>query len=291
MYEFQKTKKRVIYWYQWEEWPGFYCTLKGWFKSSGWDRWKSLGLHCNSLSSSCSWYEASSVSMEKGEKAKQYVLFDSCKIQKLFIKLQSKGCDDCRIPFCLCTLNIMWKNCPLPHTVLENVLRLKPFMTSLFGKVAAWLWKLWCVPTTGSPLCPSFEGQSCAHYDAVLCHPKKPICLTSDSLSELSNSLPQRKKGKKKKLQCGSPTEFVIYSIFIFSLNVKQDLWKLGVVQGFGKIEINGLHPTFHNIIKSEMFWIENLLLDYKVSLIVLPPSSLTLLQTTASKSSLTFMS
>lgn len=104
------------------------------------------------------------------------------------------------------------------------------------------------------------------------------------------------KKGKeKKKLQCGSPTEpphsFVIYSIFIFSLNVKQDLRKLGVVHGFGKIEINGLHPTFHNIIKSEMFWTKNLLLDYKVSLIVLPPSSLTLLQTTASKSSVTFMS
>lgn len=82
------------------------------------------------------------------------------------------------------------------------------------------------------------------------------------------------KKGKeKKKLQCGSPTEpphsFVIYSIFIFSLNVKQDLRKLGVVHGFGKIEINGLHPTFHNIIKSEMFWTENLLLDYKVSLIL----------------------
>lgn len=100
------------------------------------------------------------------------------------------------------------------------------------------------------------------------------------------------KKGKEKKSFSVDPRlSFVIYSIFIFSLNVKQDLWKLGVVQGFGKIEINGLHPTFHNIIKSEMFWTENLLLDYKVSLIVLPPSSLTLLQTTASKSSVTFMS
>lgn len=234
------------------------------------------------------WYGASSVSMEKGERARQYVLFDSCKIQKLFIKLQSKGCHDCRIPFCLCTLNITWKNCPLPHTELENVLRLKPFMTSLFGKVAAWLWKLWCVPTTGSPLCPSFEGQSCAHYDAVLCHPKKPICLTSDSLSELSNSLPQRKKGKKKKSFSVDPR---LSHLTALCLNVKQDLRKLGVVHGFGKIEINGLHPTFHNIIKSEMFWTENLLLDYKVSLIVLPPSSLTLLQTTASKSSVTFMS
>lgn len=234
------------------------------------------------------WYGASSVSMEKGEKARQYVLFDSCKIQKLFIKLQSKGCHDCRIPFCLCTLNIMWKNCPLPHTVLENVLRLKPFMTSLFGKVAAWLWKLWCVPTTGSPLCPSFEGQSCAHYDAVLCHPKKPIWQSVRAVKFPSSE----KKGKEKKSFSVDPRlSFVIYSIFIFSLNVKQDLRKLGVVQGFGKIEINGLHPTFHNIIKSEMFWTENLLLDYKVSLIVLPPSSLTLLQTTASKSSLTFMS
>lgn len=105
----------------------------------------------------------------------------------------------------------------------------------------------------------------------------------------------REKRERKKKLQCGSPTEpphnFVIYSIFIFSLNVKQDLRKLGVVQGFGTIEIDGLHPTFHNIIKSEMFWTESLLLDYKVSLIVLPPSSLTLLQTTASKSSVTFMS
>lgn len=104
----------------------------------------------------------------------------------------------------------------------------------------------------------------------------------------------REKKERKNKLQCGSPTEpphnFVIYSIFIFSLNVKQDLRELGVVQGFGTIEINGLHPTFYNIIKSEMFWTENLLLDYKVSLIVLPPSSLTLLQTTASKSSVTFM-
>lgn len=45
---------------------------------------------------------------------------------------------------------------------------------------------------------------------------------------------------------------------------------ELGVVQGFGTIEINGLHRTFHNIIKSEMFWTENLLLDYKVSLIVI---------------------
>lgn len=100
------------------------------------------------------------------------------------------------------------------------------------------------------------------------------------------------KKGKEKKSFSVDPRlSFVIYSIFIFSLNVKQDLWKLGVVQGFGKIEINGLHPTFHNIIKSEMFWTENLLLDYKVSLIVLPPSLLTLLQTTASKSSVTFMS
>lgn len=105
----------------------------------------------------------------------------------------------------------------------------------------------------------------------------------------------EKKRKEKKKLQCGSPTEpphnFVIYSIFIFSLNVKQDLRKLGVVRGFGTNEINGLHPTFHNIIKSEMFWTENLLLDYKVSLIVLPPSPLTLLQTTASKSSVTFMS
>lgn len=198
MYEFQKTKKRVIYWYQWKEWPGFYCTLKGWFKSSGWDRWKSLGLHCNSLSSSCSWYGASSVSMEKGEKARQYVLFDSCKIQKLFIKLQSKGCHDCRIPFCLCTLNIIWKNCPLPHTVLENVLRLKPFMTSLFGKVAAWLWKLWCVPTTGSPLSFLWRSKLCTLWCCVISSKKANLSDVWQSVRAVKFPSSE-KKGKEKK--------------------------------------------------------------------------------------------
>lgn len=196
--------------------------------------------------------------------------------------------------FLLVHLNIMWKNCPLPHTVLENVLRLKPFMTSLFGKVAAWLWKLWRVPTTGSPLCPSFEGQSCAHYDAVLCHPKSQYVWRLTVCQSCQIPFLREKKERKKSFSVDPRLSHLTTLWFIPS---SYSAWmssricrELGVVQGFGTIEINGLHRTFHNIIKSEMFWTENLLLDYKVSLIVLPPSSLTLLQTTASKSSVTFM-
>lgn len=110
-------------------------------------------------------------------------------------------------------------------------------------------------------------------------HPKKPVWRLTVCQSCQIYFLREKKKRKKSCSPTEPPHNFVIYSIFIFSLNVKQDLRKLGVVQGFGTNEINGLHPTFHNIIKSEIFWRQNLLLKYKVSLIVLPPSSLTLLQ------------
>lgn len=101
----------------------------------------------------------------------------------------------------------LWKSCSL---VVKALMCANNWLTTVSFLWRSKLCTLWCCVMSS----------------------KKPVCLTSDSLSELSNSFPQRKKGKKKKLQCGSPTEpphnFVIYSIFIFSLNVKQDLQGTG---------------------------------------------------------------